>query len=635
MNSFRTLISPRVVRRIILFLIIGVLLFWGLTVLHDFAFGLYHTIAELFSIIIAWAILIITLNVLRINSNKFFLFIGLSLGMIGSIDILHALSFSGVFLIPGYGGNLPTALWVVARYAQCTMFLIAPPIINRERSSLVNVLLVSYFIVILFLVVMVFAGWFPVCFIDGEGLTPFKKISEYVIIGIYGFAVWVFYYNRHKLDRHVLFLILSAIVVSMVSEYLFTLYSTPQDYIQVGGHFLKICAFFLIYQAFIAKSLHQPFETFFRAVKEQETRYRALFNNMSEGFALHEIICDERGHPINYRFLDLNQAFERLTGLKKDAIMGKTVLEAIPNLELSWIEVYGKVALTGEPAHFTNHSQPLGKDYDVIAYRPAENQFATVFRDISEETRSGNLLHDKTVELERSNHDLERSNRELETFAYAASHDLQEPLRTITSFVQLLGQRCQGQLDEDAKKYLGLITESAGRMGRMISDLLEYSRIQSRGAPCSKVDLNQVLRDVLSNLAVALKESSTKVTTATLPYVTGDAIQLVQLFQNLIQNAIKYRQENRSPIIHVGLIPQPNGMVHLFIRDNGIGIDPKFFEKLFVLFHRLHPRDKYPGTGVGLASCKKIVERHGGQIWVESEVGKGSTFHFTLPRSDD
>lgn len=249
-------------------------------------------------------------------------------------------------------------------------------------------------------------------------------------------------------------------------------------------------------------------------------------------------------------------------------------------------------------------------------------------KDISERKLAEDALQQKTQ-------DLERSNRDLESFAYAASHDLQEPLRMVTSFVQLLAQRYKGKLDEDADKYIGVVTEGTGRMSRMISDLLEYSRIQTKGAPFSRVDLNQVLHDCLSNLDVTLKEATATITFDNLPVVQADASQMGQLLQNLISNAIKYRKETEPPVIHVGTTPLTDHEWHLFVRDNGIGIDPKFFEKLFVIFHRLHPRGKFPGTGIGLAICKKIIERHAGRIWIESEPTKGTTFHFTLPKTDD
>ncbi len=241
-------------------------------------------------------------------------------------------------------------------------------------------------------------------------------------------------------------------------------------------------------------------------------------------------------------------------------------------------------------------------------------------------------VEERTMELHQKTEELERSNRDLETFAFAASHDLQEPLRMVTSFAQLLSQRYVGKLDADADKFIHMVTEGAGRMTTMITDLLQFSRIQSSGAPFGVVDLNQSLRDALANLVISIKESSARVTSDPLPVITGDASQLTQVFQNLIGNGIKYRKTSESPVIHVGVAPaEPGNTTQLYVRDNGIGIDPAHFDKLFIPFHRLHGWGKYPGTGIGLATCKKIVERHGGRIWVESKQGIGSTFYFNIP----
>ncbi len=224
---------------------------------------------------------------------------------------------------------------------------------------------------------------------------------------------------------------------------------------------------------------------------------------------------------------------------------------------------------------------------------------------------------------------LERSNAELERFAYIASHDLQEPLRMVTSYCQLLQRRYKGKLDADADDFISFAVDGATRMRELIDGLLAYSRVGSQGEPFKPTSCAEVLETTLLNLRAALTESGAKVTSNSLPTVTADKTQLVQLFQNLIGNAIKFG--NERPIeIDVGA-KRENGEWVLSVRDNGIGIDPQYAERIFMIFQRLHGAGDYPGTGLGLAVCKKIVERHGGRIWVESEPDKGSTFYFTLP----
>ncbi len=690
-----------------------------------------------------------------------------------------------------------------------------------------------------------------------------------------------------------------------------------------------------------------------------EERYRSLFSGMTEGFALHEIILDENGKPYDYRFIDINPAFERLTGLVREDVVGKTHNEVLPDNSTSWVEIYGNIALTGEPVQFDNYSEALGKHYEVFAYRPAPLQFATVFMDVTdrklqaekiakltrlyavlsrvneaivrvrdldslytevcrivaevggfplvwigrvkerqvlpmacsgpaadylkeikvevqgelgkgptgtcirenrtvvnddfgtnpatspwrnpaerhgfrasaafplhrrgmvigaftlyssepkafdaeqiglleslssdisyalealdeeqlriraeeglretrdylenlidyanapiivwnpafritrfnhaferltglrasealgkqldilfpEEGREASLDHIKRAmsgehweaveipirntdgsirtalwnsaniydkegskivatiaqgqditerklavedlrrardeleervlertaelsmasdelaaraqELAKKSEDLARSNAELEQFAYVASHDLQEPLRMISSYVQLLSRRYSGKLDKDADEFIAYAVEGTKRMQQLINDLLAYSRVGTRGKPPVPTSFERVFSEAMANLKMAVEESGAIVTHDDLPTEVADEMQMVQVFQNLIGNAIKFKSQE-TPRIHVSVRPEGDEWI-FSVQDNGIGIDPQFFDRVFTIFQRLHGRDEYPGTGIGLTVTKKIVERHGGRIWLESEPGKGTTFYFTVP----
>jgi light-regulated signal transduction histidine kinase (bacteriophytochrome) len=245
--------------------------------------------------------------------------------------------------------------------------------------------------------------------------------------------------------------------------------------------------------------------------------------------------------------------------------------------------------------------------------------------------RLGRVIERKRVEekLKLTLAELERSNQELEQFAYFASHDLQEPLRAVSSCTQLLAQRYQGKLGTDADEFIGYAVDGANRMQRLINDLLTYSRVGTHSKEYEPTDCTAVLDRTLTNLKAAIEQSSAVVTHDPLPTVMADKLYLAQLFQNLIGNAIKFHGEE-PPRVHVSTEQKGNAWV-FSVRDNGIGIAPRHAERIFVLFQRLHTREEYPGTGIGLAICKKIVERHGGRIWVESQPGIGTTFYFTIP----
>ncbi len=220
----------------------------------------------------------------------------------------------------------------------------------------------------------------------------------------------------------------------------------------------------------------------------------------------------------------------------------------------------------------------------------------------------------------------------VESLTFTMSHDLQEPIRTLCVLAEYLHARLEHHLNEETEKFFQQVIQLSKRLRLMVHDMVEFSRFQSQSHPFESLDLNRVVQDCIANLSVACKEAHATIICDPLPNVRGDAIQLLSLFQNLIGNAIKFRQDPIPPEIRVGIRSSSDTEYVFFVRDNGIGIDPKYFDKLFTLFRRLHPQTKYPGTGIGLATCKEIVQHHGGRIWVESAIDKGSTFLFSIPR---
>jgi signal transduction histidine kinase/CHASE3 domain sensor protein len=289
-------------------------------------------------------------------------------------------------------------------------------------------------------------------------------------------------------------------------------------------------------------------------------------------------------------------------------------------------------ALAGETFTVTEDFSGAGHDktFLEVRYFPINDRLhvpiaaCRIARDITEHKHFEDLLF-------RQSEELTRSNAELEQFAYVASHDLQEPLRMVSSYVQLLAEKYRGQLDEKADKFIGYAVDGAQRMQTLISDLLALSRVNSRPGNFKTVSSADVLKCVLHDLNPAIRESGAIVEYGELPVVTADAPQLTQLFQNLIANALKFRGDQPP---HIKVQAERNADQWLFaVEDNGIGIAPEHSERIFMLFQRLHSRQEYSGTGIGLAICKKIVERHRGRIWVESEPGRGSAFKFSVPVS--
>ena len=350
-------------------------------------------------------------------------------------------------------------------------------------------------------------------------------------------------------------------------------------------------------------------QTAYESLKESQEHYLTLFNSIDEGFCTVEVIFDEDEHPVDYRFLEVNPAFEKQTGLV-DA-QGSLMRDLAPDHEDYWFEIYGEVALTGKPIRFVNEAKELKRWYDVYAFKignPENREVAILFNDITKFKESEYKLKDYQHTLEekvdKRTEELTRSNSELEHFAYVASHDLREPLRMITSFLQLLERRYDDKLDEDAHEFIGFAVDGAKRLNNMINDLLEYSQVTRRDREFTTVDSTKILQETLINLKVPIDENNVVISHDTLPTIVGDKEMLVELFQNLISNSIKYHGDD-PPKIHVSAMEE-NNRYRFSIMDNGIGMSPDHLDRIFTIFQRLHGKDEYEGTGIGLSIAQKI-----------------------------
>jgi PAS domain S-box-containing protein len=358
-----------------------------------------------------------------------------------------------------------------------------------------------------------------------------------------------------------------------------------------------------------------------------EAKYRGLLEAAPDAM----VVVNE-----DEKIVLLNFQAENQFGYSRDELVSQPLKNIIPE---GFAE---RLIADGTRSAADALAQQIGTGIELLGRRKDGNEFpieimlsplksaggilvTAAIRDISERKKAEAHLM-KTVE------ELKRSNDELEHFAYVASHDLQEPLRMVASYTQLLAKRYKGQLDSDADEFIAFAVDGSTRMQGMIQDLLLYSRAGSSGGAFRELDSGVALKNALENLRVTMQESRAVVTHDSLPTLTTDHTQLTQVFQNLVGNAIKYRSA-AVPLIQVSAAKQGSDQWQFSVRDNGIGIDSRYFEKIFVLFQRLHGREEFEGTGIGLAICKKMLERLGGRIWVESQPGSGSTFLFTLPGS--
>jgi PAS domain S-box-containing protein len=361
------------------------------------------------------------------------------------------------------------------------------------------------------------------------------------------------------------------------------------------------------------------------ALSASEEKLRIMFASMRDGIVLTDVVGN---------VVEVNDAAVSMHGYaSKEELIGRNGIELVAERDRKRVVEEAMKQSKGESAKGLVECHALlradGTDFEsesarvmLLDSRGKPSGFLAVERDVTERRQ----MEEK---LQHTMEELKRSNTELEQFAYVASHDLQEPLRMVSSYVQLLARRYKGKLDKDADEFIEFAVDGSGRMQAMIQALLTYSRVGTKGKPPEPTDCEVILGHVLKNLQAALTESGAEVTHEPLPVIMADGVQMVQLFQNLIGNGIKFQEEGVKPKVHISVEDNSNDWVFSF-RDNGIGIDPQYQDRIFVIFQRLHGKTEYKGTGIGLAVCKRIVERHGGRIWVESEPGKGATFKFTI-----
>ena len=373
--------------------------------------------------------------------------------------------------------------------------------------------------------------------------------------------------------------------------------------------------------------------TALKAAHEEIERSRTMFEGILAIASDAVVSVDE-----SQRIIFFNEGAERIFRYTQGEALGEPLDMLIPPRlragHVAKVREFGRSGVAARQMGERGAISGMRKDGEIFPAEASISQldvggtrvYTAVLRDVTDRRLAEEALAQQAEELARSNADLEQ-------FAYVASHDLQEPLRMVASYTQLLARRYRGRLDDDADEFIGFAVDGVSRMQSLINDLLAYSRVGRKGAGLEPVNLEAVLEKVLATLKTTIEETGGRITHDRLPVVMGDPTQLFQLLLNLIQNGMKFSRPDRPPVIDV-VAEDVGHSWQISIRDNGIGIADEFKERIFIIFQRLHSRGDYPGTGIGLAICKKIVERHHGRIWLESTMDEGTTFYFTIPKDD-
>jgi signal transduction histidine kinase len=657
--------------------------------LHSYL--LFHALIEVSTIAVGFTLFILATNARRFLPDDRLLLLGVGYASAAAIDLLHALAYKGMGVFPGQDANLPTQLWIAARGLQAATLVAAPALAGRKLDP--RLVLGGFASATVVLVALVSTGHFPDCFVEGRGLTPFKIAAEYVITAALLVSLVLHHRTRGKLDARVQALVVVSILCSAGSELSFTAYASVFGFANMLGHLLKLAAYYLIYRALLVTGFRDPFELIFRDLKRAEAgleearaslerkveartaelrsseqRYRQVFENSpvslwEEDFSRVKVLFDGlraqgvvdlsdhlHRHPELVgrcaevaRVVDVNRASVALHGAarKEDLLAG---ISQTFTPESLWAFGEELVALWNGRTELSRDAVVrtlAGERRDVaVQFSVCPGHEASLSRvlvsltDVSERVRAELEVRRLNRELEQRvverTAQLEAANEELEAFAYSVSHDLRAPLRHITGFTERLREQAS-PLEGEARRCLEAISGATGRMGKLIDDLLSFSRMGRSELSRQRVDLAAMVRELVAELAPEAASREVRWRVDDLPVVAGDRAMLRVAFSNLLSNALKFTRPRPTAAIEVGWRPGERGETVVFVRDNGVGFDQAYAGKLFGVFQRLHREDEFEGTGVGLASVRRIVARHGGRAWAAGILGKGATFYVSLP----
>ena len=578
--------------------LVTLVFFVFLTYLTSFYnFLLFHTIAELFSIIIAFAIFIVAWNSRDYLDNNYLLFIGIAYLFVGGFDLVHTLAYKGMNIFVGFDANLPTQLWIAGRYLEAVTLVIAPLMIWRKVQPYRE--FVVYAVVSLLLMVSIFTtNIFPACFIEGVGLTPFKIYSEYIICILLVVAGFLLYRYRESFDRDIFYLLIASIGFTIVAELAFTFYVSVFGFSNLVGHLCKIVSFAFIYKALVESGIRRPFDLIFRNLAVSERKFRSLFDNMNDGLALHSMIYDENGTPVDYMIKEVNPHFEEILDLPASKVLNRPVTEVYNTVEPPYLDQYAQVAATGKPYHFETYAGFMNRYFRIAVFRPDENQFATIFADITEQKQTEEAL--------------KLAMKKVSVLTGITRHDILNEVMVADGCLTLFDEATP----EEQAEYLSMLRQVVDSIQRQVEFTRDY---QDLGV---NVPVWQPPGKIITNILSVQKGLQDVHVTVDLDdlEIFADPM-LPKVFANLITNAIIHATGMKNLSF---TMEKKNAEMVLHCTDDGSGISPEAKEKIFHQgFGRSH--------GLGLYLVTEILSLTKITITETGTPGTGAHFEIHLP----
>ncbi|OQA58547.1 MAG: sensory histidine kinase AtoS [Euryarchaeota archaeon ADurb.Bin294] len=581
------------------FILILVIFIIGISLTMSYSYLLFHTFAEFFSIIIAGVICVITWNSRDKIDNGFLIFIGIAFFFIGSIDLLHTLAYKGMNIFIGYDANLPTQLWIAARYLEAVTFLIAPFFIARRVNA--GITFWGFLLVTATLITLIFSGYFPACYIEGSGLTAFKIVSEYVICLILLGAMALLSQKKAYFSRDVLLLLYGALIATIFSELAFTSYVSvygPANYL---GHIFKIVAFALIYQAIVVTGFQRPFEILFRNLSHSEKKYRALFENMDEGVAVVDLI-KQGDEIVDYRFIDVNSRYASMMGRTPGDVIGKKGTEIYEHAASPpHLQHFRSVVATGEPDSFYAYYKPEMKHYAISAFTLGNSLVAAVVGDITA--------------LKISEDALIRANKKLKLLTQVTRHDINNDLSLAYASIDLL----KGVIPDtpETNEYLGYLRESIDAINSKIGFTRNYEQMGSQKPYWQSV--SSIVRNIRKDDP---RFSSLKIEDSLESLEIFADMMLPKVFANLMDNSIRHGKT----VSTISLSYQVTGNgCRVIYEDDGVGMSEESKARIFEPGYR-------KTHGFGLFLIREILLLTGIEITEEGGEGAGAKFVLHVPQ---